>query len=233
MYRELAQHSRLSTDAEVQEAVFAAVNLGFASISVLPYFLSSIKDFIVDGMDLTVPVDFPYGCSESEVKNHAMINSIRRGCNVIDFVGNTVLSVNGKNVKFLDEVEKAYGMCRDKEVILRVMVEYRLYNYEDLITISGGLKEIGVEYVIPATGEGLDTWDDNLAISVVLQDKTGIKAITNGNIWKKQHMETIVGSKVFGMRLHNLAAIKNIYDLGKPVGEKRNKVGGEGGIIGA
>lgn len=220
MYKELAQHSRLSTDAEVQEAVFAAVNLDFAGISTLPYFLSSIKDFIVDGMDLAIPVDFPYGCSESDVKNHAMINSIRRGCNTIDFVGNTLLASNSKNVKFLDEVEKAYGMCRDKDVVLRVMVEYRLYKYEDLIAIAGGIKEIGIEYVIPATGEGLDTWDDNLAISVVLQEKTGVKVITNGNIWKKGHVEAIEMAKVFGMRLHSLAAIRNIFDLGKSVKEK-------------
>jgi hypothetical protein len=43
--------------------------------------------------------------------------------------------------------------------------------------------------------------------------KTGLKVITNGNIWKKKFVDTIRESEVFGARLPCYSAVKNIFEL--------------------
>ena len=72
---------------------------------------------------------------------------------------------------------------------------------------------MGIEYVIPSSSEFTDSWEDNWAISMELTKKTGLLVITNGNIWQEKQYKAIKKSKVFGIRLHSIGSLRNIFGV--------------------
>lgn len=210
MYIDIACNSRTSTDDDVREFLFKSIEYGIKSITVLPIFLPSIKDLVIDGVDLSCFIDYPYGSSDTSVRSHAALTAIRRGANTLDVVLNSGLFFNGKQDKFYDDIETILTLCKEHGVTLRAVLEYRLYDYKDVLIIGNKLREMGIEYIIPSTGSQLDTWDDNLAISIELTEKSGINVITNGVIVAQKHYDVILGSTVFGARFSSLHAMKNI-----------------------
>ncbi len=212
MYLDVSCHDRLETEDSVRDALFGAIKHNLKGVSINTYFLQPMKDFIVEGMALSVPIDYPYGASEASVRSHSVLTAIRKGANTIDLVGNNNLLANEKMGKFYDDVEGIQALCKENGVTLRVMLEYRLYEPEKVVRIGSGLRELGIEYIFPATGSQPDDWTENLIMAVDLT-KTGLKVITNGNIWKKKFVDTIRESEVFGARLPCYSAVKNIFEL--------------------
>lgn len=210
MYHDLSIHDRISTVDDVREGMFIAIKHGLTSLSIYPFFLQQMKDFVLEGTILSCPVDFPYGLQDSVMRNHAVLSAIRKGANAIDLVANSHLLCNAKNSKFFDDVETSKKICDENKVLLRIMLEYRMFESKRLVKTGCGLKELGIEHVIPATGEGLDTWYDNLQISMELTDKCGLKVITNGNIWTEKQYQSIKDSGVFGVRFGKPAVLPHL-----------------------
>ena len=209
MYHELVCYDRTALDEEVRTDMFAAVKYEFNSIAVLPCYLQVAKESIVEGMDISAVIDFPYGVSDMPIRSHAIISAIRKGSTIIDLVVNNVYFINKKYDKFYDDIESASVICKENRVLLRAILEYRLFEYSDIVKMGNGLREVNIEYIIPSTNSQLDVWDDNLAISIELTEKAKTKVITNGNIWKKEQYQSIKKSGVFGVRLSG-SAIENI-----------------------
>jgi len=210
MYLEVSCHDKLATDEIVRKVSFASVEKLLNGVSVHTYYLKTVKEFLIKDMILSSPVDFPYGVSETSVRSHGTLAAIRRGANTIDLVGNSNMLANEKVGKFYDDIDTIKAICVENNVTLRVMLEYRLFEPEKVVRIANGIREIGIEYVLPSTSTGVDPWDDNLAMSALITEKASIKVITSGNIWKATHLESIRASNVFGARFSSLESLINI-----------------------
>lgn len=210
MYIDLSCYDRDETDESVRKAIFCAVDKVLNGISIHPYFIKDNKGFLSEGMILSSPIDFPHGVSDISVRSHATLAAIRKGANAIDLVANNSLLSNEKMGKFYDDIESIHKICVENNVTTRIMLEYRLYDPDKVVRICNGIRELGIEYIFPATATSVDSWDDNLAIAIEITRKANIKVITNGNIWKKQHYNFIKGTEVFGVRFQSYSSLENI-----------------------
>ncbi len=213
MYIDISCHSRTTNDNEVREALFKGIQKNVNGIALLPNFLLSTKDFIVEGMDLSCLIDYPYGASDLAVRSHATLSAIRKGATTIDLVANTGLYFNSKSGKFFEDIEAIYNLCEEHNILLRVMLEYRLFEPDRLINLVNSIREIGIEYVIPSTGSHLDSWEDNLLTSVELTQKASVNVITNGVIINKKQLAIVKESKVFGLRFSSISLFDTLFGV--------------------
>jgi deoxyribose-phosphate aldolase len=211
MYKDVTCYNCTDTSDDVRETLFSAIDKELSGISIFAPLITSIKDFLVDGLTLSCPIDYPYGVSDTAIRTHATLAALRKGANAIDLVASNILLFNKQANKFCDDVDSVKKVCDENGSTLRLMLDYRLYDYTTMIKIGNLLKELKIEYIIPATGRLIDAWDDNLAISIEMSNKTGLKVITNGNIWKRSQYDLIAKSGVFGVRFNNAGALKNIF----------------------
>jgi len=210
MYIDIAPNSRMLTDDDIRETLFAGVKKRVNGISVLPQFLPAIKDFVPDGMDLGCFVDYPYGSSDTSVRSHAALTSIRKGASNLDLLANCSLLINRKYGRFYEDIEAILNLALQHKTVIRLVLEYRLFEYKTVLEIGNVVREMGIEYIIPSSGSQVDSWDDNLAISVELSRKSNINVITNGGVRTKKQFDTIVESNVFGVRFFSHKVAEDI-----------------------
>ena len=133
MYTELSFYDADKRQDAGLETIFQALDKKVSGISVLQHHLALASSFLPEGIVLSCAVDYPTGTSLSEVKQHAVISAIRRGANAIDFVLNNSLVIDRKFDDVANEVEAVIRMCRERNVSLRVILEYQLYDTAELL----------------------------------------------------------------------------------------------------
>lgn len=213
MFKELAVYDRLTTENEARDALFLVLKKNLSGISVSPPFISPLKDLVTDGLSFASSIDYPNGNSDSQIRSHSIINSIRKGVNTIDLVANSSYMINNQANKYSEDIKNCLSLCREYDVTMRVILEYRLFETDTICKYCDILATLGVEYVIPSSGSIPDDIDDNLIISKLIQDKTGIKVITNGNVWRPQHYQKVEKAGIFGVRLYSISAVNNVFGV--------------------
>lgn len=213
MYVELASLDKMTDEKQCRDFVFAASKLSLNGVSVLPSYLAETKQYVPD-MVLSTPIDYPHGTEESGVRAHAVLSAIRHGANAIDLVMNSSLMVNNKTQKLLTDLEGCLAICREKDVTMRVMMEYRAFEDKNVFMAAIDiLNAIGVEYVFPATGSRLDNFNDNLIAAKIIMSKSKLNVITNGNVLTKEQYEIVKKSGVFGIRFTSIPIVKTIFGV--------------------
>ena len=149
-------------------------------------------------------VDYPYGLSDTKIRQHHTISLIRRGATAIDLVVNPVHLINNNRHLLMDDIQANRAICIDNNIIFRVMLEYRHFSqdiYYEMVKICKLLK---LPYIFPSTGHFPDDYIDNLIVCKLIQNEyTEAKLITNGNIWQKKHYDIIKESNIYGLRMQS------------------------------
>ena len=213
MYVELASLDKMSNEAQNREFVFAASKLSLNGVCVLPNYIAETKQYVPD-MVLSTPIDYPDGTGESEVRAHAVISAIRHGANTIDLVLNCSMVVNKKIEKLIADVDGCLAICKERGAVLRVMMEYRVYEEASMFfEVIGLLNEMGVEYIFPASGSRLDNFHDNLITAKEIMKRSGMKVITNGNVVNREQYDIIKESEVYGVRFTSIPVVNSIFGV--------------------
>ncbi len=212
MYKELVFHRNDVLIEQVREKILLGLKQDISSVSVLSYYLPSIVDIIPEGMGLSVPIDYPFGTSSSKLRQHATIAATRKGANTIDLVVNSLDILHDKKKQIENDLLSHIKICKDKDVSLRLMLEYRYLNKEQFYSICEIAKHLGIEYVFPSSGFMVDEYKDNLIVGLEIQKKYKLNVITNGNIWLKKQYDTIHKSDIFGVRL-NKSGLDLVYNM--------------------
>ena len=208
MYKEISCYDKDTTEHTVQEAIFTALEYGFGGVSVPSYYLPLANSLIPAGFVVAS------GLSSLNVRCHSTINLIRAGANSIDLVANSNLLINRKFKKFRQDIESNYRICKDNNCSLRVMLEYRSYDKNSLIVAACDIiRDVGVDYVFSSTGSMIDVLDDAIVVGFLLQQKQQLNVICNANIWKPEDYEKVEKSSMFGVRIKNINAVKNIFGV--------------------
>lgn len=151
---------------------------------------------------LSSTIDYPYGLSDTKIRQHQTLSIIRRGAKAIDLIVNPVYLINNKRHALIDDIEANRIICSENGVIFRVMLEYRHFEeevYYDMIKLCRMLK---IQYIFPSSGHFIDDYMDNLITCKIIKSQyPNAKLITNGNIWQREHYELIERSDVYGMRI--------------------------------
>lgn len=212
MYTELKLYDSQLSELEILDIYFQALDLNINGICVPAYYVPLIHDTLPEGMVLSSQIDYPNGMADASVKNHAILNIARKGANAVDLVVNPHLITNGKLEVLEKDISGHQEICKEQNISLRLMLEYRTYKAEHLSNICGLIDKLGIEYVFPSTGHRLDSCDENVLAGKYMKKKyPKLNVITNGNIWQKTHYVAIVQAELFGVRFNSVHAAKNCF----------------------
>lgn len=215
IYTEYACLDYSLNEAESIKNIIEAIKYGVTNISVLPYTLSTVKSLDeIKNKDLNIscPVDFPYGVSDLKTRSFSVSNLCKSHNNIlktIDLFIPTKVITNRKYDKFRDDIKTNLETCNEFDIKLRYILEYRIYNHEVLAKVCQILMDYGIDTVLPSSGTMIDDINDNLIACNFLMNKSKIKTITTGNIYNQKQINNIIKMKeLYGVRLSN---IHNLY----------------------
>jgi deoxyribose-phosphate aldolase len=186
MELELACYDRVSDYDSVLNSIFTGTRCTARCVSI-PSGLVSRTSFFKEYIDISSAVDFPYGLSETSVRLHEIIVSIRQGASLIDLCINSssVAEEDWESIRL--DIRACLTACKEHNVELRPTIEYRLFSEKTVFILCDLFMREGIEYVANATGTMSDDTMDNVIISNRMQTKTGIKVISCGRIWTPSH----------------------------------------------
>ncbi len=214
MYKELCCYDSGLRKRDIIKSCFLAVHKSFNGFCVPEHFLSTVKEFMPEGMVLASPIDYPKGFSSSEAKMHSITSCIRKGANAVDVVLNKNICIEKDLDKLSANIAGYSNLCKQKNCSLRIMLEYRLYEDPDFVyDLCEVSQESGADYIFISTGLMADDISDHLITTKIAEDMLQMDVIYNADIWTTEQYEKISLSKVFGVRIKNANAVTNIFGV--------------------
>jgi deoxyribose-phosphate aldolase len=197
-----------SNENEVKENLIEANKYKLSGISIFPYYIKIAKNILNPDLLISCPIDYPYGILDSKSRLCVAESVIKAGAKAIDAVVPSHYLSNRKYDKFREDIKNLKTLCDLNNIILRYILEYRIYSYELLYRICQILLEYGVDTVIPSSGHGLDDISDNILASALIHKKNpSLKIICNGNIWSPKHIELIEKANLPQIRVNSINAL--------------------------
>lgn len=204
LYLDAAVLGQVIKSDKIQEVSFYVEQQNFNSIVVLPPFYALAANYL-SKEKISVIVDYPYGCSSTEVKVYTILSIAKQGgAAYVDIIPNFSLFENEKWVDLKTEVFSCQLAAKNSGIKIRFVLEYKLYSPKDMLYLAEILGKCGVETLITATGNIVDDPIDNLVIAHQIQSKHNINCIISCSP-SSRFLDTILKSKVWGVRFNSLS----------------------------
>lgn len=209
MLIELACYNQDSTFEDILEATFIASQKGLQSVAIPSGFMPKINGFL-DDQKFSAAIDFPYGLSSTQVRVHEIILSIRQGASYIDLVINAghIKEENWKAIK--DDLKSCAAVCKQNKILLRPIIEYRLFPSKTVLNLCESLDRLGVEHIINSTGFVADDISENLLFSYEVQRKTGVSVTSCLRGIHEKHLIALKELDIYGLRLMSTKIAESI-----------------------
>lgn len=213
MHIEFSLYDIATNESELKDSLTNLLKYNIDSLSVLPFYTKTVKNFIGSSIPLSVPIDYPLGLLDSKSRLIAIEQAIKSGVQIIDLVCPSSLLSNRKYDKFREDIKNANELCGQSNIQLRYFLEYRIYSYELLYKLAQILRDFGVSTIFPSTGYFLDDIHDNILATALINKKVpDINIISNGNIWNKNHAQILKKTNLYGIRLNSINSLKLLKD---------------------
>ncbi len=204
----------ISTDLEEKQAkqqIAEAIKYGINGLCLPYYLLRSTKSLIdINSIDFSCLIDFPIGIGDLKTRRFAVEQAIEAGANTIDICMPQNLAANRKYDKIRDDIKNIKEACEAKNVKIRYVLEYRIFDHHCLKKICEIFDTANIQYACPSTGYFLDNLSDNLiACAFLHQNSKDINIICSGNSWLDKHFEIIYKSGIYGLRTYSPHVIKS------------------------
>ncbi|RBQ24461.1 Deoxyribose-phosphate aldolase [Candidatus Methanobinarius endosymbioticus] len=148
------EYTNLKNTAKKEDIEYLAkkaIDYGFYSIVVSPYYVEYAKELLKDtDIKVVTVVGFPLGYNASKAKKKESKIAIKSGADEIDMVINFQAFKAGDYDTVSKELKKIREVTEGK--ILKVIVEAELLSDEELIEMTDLVAESGAEYVKTSTG---------------------------------------------------------------------------------
>jgi deoxyribose-phosphate aldolase len=207
---EIACYDKAATDIDLAQTIFTAAKCKFNGICVPAGLVHRVKDIAYD-LDISAAVDFPFGIENVQVRISSTINAARRGANCIDLVVNNHLIGKSDKKALLEDLCAHKIYCQEKNLILRAMFEYRLFEGSAIVDICKLFAKAGLTEIVTCTGTIVDDILDNLIIANQIKKTSGLDVIVSTNIANDKIIDLCRQSKVYGIRF---LSYKNIISTG-------------------
>lgn len=156
-------------------------------------------------------IDYPIANSDLERRQDLIQDAINAGSNYIAITIPFFNIVNRKYSKFRDDIKKNLELCTKNNINIRYILEYRKFDHQLLTKVCEILMENTIDVVYPSTGLFLDNIEDNIIACAYLHEKTGIKTIVNGNIWRKSQIDNLLKIQPYGLSINQISSF-NLID---------------------
>jgi deoxyribose-phosphate aldolase len=209
MLIELACYNQDSTLDDILEATFIASQKGLKSVAIPSGFMPKVNSFLED-QKFSAAIDFPYGLSSTQVRIHEIILAIRQGASYIDLVINAgyIKEKNWKGIK--DDLKCCMKACDQHKILLRPIIEYRLFSSKTVLNLCESLDRLGIEHVINSTGFVADDISENLLVAYEIQRKTGVSVTSCLKGIHERHLSALKELDIYGLRLMSPKIAENI-----------------------
>ncbi len=193
-------------EEEFVDSLFTSLDNGIDAFIIPNHYISKAKDLLPPSSLIACPIDVPNGVADSQVRQHAIISAAKKGVKAIDLCINPIHVANKNEDKLEDDLRTQLRICSDYGVILRIVLDYRLYDYHTIKLVLGILNACGVEYAIPSSGTMLDDPLDHIIVCASMEMDYSLKAIYNADLWLDSQFELIQTNKIFGLRIRSMSA---------------------------
>lgn len=207
MYIEYYSNSIDEKDIEIKNIIDELVKL---DINNYLFSFSYIKFLTKNYTNLNFGclIDYPLASSDPHKRSENILDAIKIGSKYICITLPFYWIINRKYDKFRDDIKKNFDLCKEHNVDIRYILEYRKFDHTLLSKICEILVSNEIKLIYPSTGLFLDNIDDNIIAASYLKQKTGIDSIINGNIWTKNHVKSVVKSSHYGISCNCISSIK-------------------------
>lgn len=170
--------------------------------------MAKFASLVPENITLSCPIDYPYGLSDTKVRQHQTLSVIRRGATCVDLIVNPVYLINDKRQYLVDDIEANRTICYENNVQFRLVLEYRHFDKDTYYRLVNICKLMKLLYFLPSTGHFVDDYNDNLITCKLIKTQhPKAKIITNGNIWTPEQLEIVEKSGLYGVRLRDNYAL--------------------------
>ena len=179
----LIDHTLLKADAttaDIARLCAEARQHQFASVCVNPYNVRQSAELLRgSGVKVCTVAGFPLGASMTEVKVSETLCAIRDGADEVDMVLNIGALKNGDDAIVLNDVRAVADVCRDKNVLCKVILENCLLTGEEKVRASELCIKAGAHFIKTSTGlntGGATVEDVALMSGLAKPARVGVKA---------------------------------------------------------
>ena len=178
----LIDHTMLkpeATEADIVRICREAIDYGFASVCVNPYYVPLVADMLRGSRVLTCTVvGFPLGANMPETKAFETTRAGQDGAQEIDMVINIGALKSARYDWVRHDIEQVVASGHKGGAIVKVIFETALLTDEEKIIACEISRDAGAEFVKTSTGFGPGgaTTDDVALMRRIVGEKLGVKA---------------------------------------------------------
>lgn len=160
---------------ELHRNIYSATTAGFSSISLPTSLIPRLEQFL-GGISTAAVIGYPNGSGTLAIKVSEIAEAYKCRATAIDLTVNHSLVVNEDWHAVSDEIGPCKILCDEFKLPLRVIIDFRFYENEQLGALLARLKRVGVGSLVISTGAVPDSLDD-AAIFCAEIAKLGFKVI--------------------------------------------------------
>lgn len=215
MYLEYCCYNTIPTNSVEEEikSVFNAMASEISGLCLPLYIIRQISSelSLLPSLLLSCPIDYPFGIGDRKVRQHETLAALKSGVNTVDLVMNPFLFKTKSQSSIKKDITPILKVLKEYDADLRIILNYDLYDPEELMDVVKILEEVGVNMIIPSSGFRNDDIFDNLLFCDKVEKETSIKTVCSGRMWLKKHYRAVINSGLFGLRAYSLT---NLSELG-------------------
>jgi deoxyribose-phosphate aldolase len=167
-----------ATEKQIRKLCEEAKKFGFACVCTNPIYVTFCKK-LLKGSDVKVctVIDFPLGANKTEVKVLQTRLACQDGADELDMVAN-IGALKSKGLELFEKDIKSVMDAKDKDVILKVIIETAVLIDEEKKTAATIIQNCGADFVKTSTGFGPAGADarDVALLRKIVGEKMGVKA---------------------------------------------------------
>ena len=150
-YIDYTNLNNTSTLRDIEKLCDEAMDNHFASVCVLPYYVTLAKELLKESsVQVCTVIGFPLGANIREVKVYEAINAIDNGADEIDMV----ININALKNKDYEYVREEIEEIRDsiEGHVLKVIIETSLLTKDEIIKMTEICNDTFVNFIKTSTG---------------------------------------------------------------------------------
>ncbi len=139
--------------ADVDALCAEAIQYHFAAVCVPPFYVVQAAQILKNQTPkVATVIGFPFGYTYTEVKAAEAEQALKNGAHEIDMVANIAAIKSGDFELLKKEVEAVLMVVREKEAVLKVIIESGILTGEEIIRCCELYGAAGVDFVKTSTG---------------------------------------------------------------------------------
>ena len=152
---------------------------GFAMVAINSSPVACCKELLKDSkVHVGAAISFPLGQTTIETKVFETKNAIENGADEIDYVINIGELKNGNYAYIEDEMEQIVKLCRDNNVLIKVIFENCYLEKDEIVKVAEIAKKVKPDFIKTSTGFGPSgaTVEDVKLMKETVGDEVKVKA---------------------------------------------------------